>query len=187
VLLPDGTGIAAAVTVLAAGAWSATVASGSAVPVRPVQGSTLRLRLPAPVPLRHVVRGSVRGTPIYLLPRPDGEIVVGASSEEVGFNTTPRAGAVYSLLRDGQAVFPELGEAGYAELSTGLRPGSPDNAPLVGAGGIEGLVVATGHYRNGILLTPVTADGVAELLMTGRIPDVLAPFGPDRFAAAATR
>jgi glycine oxidase len=137
--------------------------------------------------LRHVLRGSVRGVPIYLVPRSDGQIVVGASSEEMGFDTTPRAGAVYELLRDAQAVFPELGEAAFAEVSTGLRPGTPDNAPIVGAGGVDGLVLATGHYRNGVLLTPVTADGVADLVATGRIPDVLAPFTPDRFAAVALR
>jgi glycine oxidase len=187
VLLEDGTAISAAFTVVAAGAWSGTVAGAEPVPVRPVRGSTVRLRLPGPPPLRHVLRGSVRGVPIYLVPRSDGEIVVGASSEEMGFDTTPRAGAVYELLRDAQAVFPELGEAAFAEVSTGLRPGTPDNAPIVGAGGVDGLVLATGHYRNGVLLTPVTADGVADLVATGRIPDVLSPFTPDRFAAVALR
>jgi glycine oxidase len=134
-----------------------------------------------------VVRGRVRGAPIYLLPRADGEIVVGASSHELGFDRTPRAGAVYELLRDAQAVFPELSEAGFAEVSTGLRPGSPDNAPLVGASGVSGLVLATGHYRNGVLLTPITADGITDLVSNGRIPEVLRPFGPDRFLAAAVR
>src|SRR5581483_2280155 len=101
--------------------------------------------------------------------------------EEVGFDQQPRAGAVYELLRDAQTVLPELGEAVLAEVCTGLRPGSPDNAPIVGPTPIDGLIVATGHYRNGILLTPVTADGVAALIADGALPDVLAPFAPDRF------
>jgi glycine oxidase len=187
VLLEDGDRVSAAVTVLAAGAWSGALAGIAPVPVRPVQGSTLRVRLPAPLPLSRVIRGSVRGMPIYLVPRVDGEIVVGASSEEAGFGTTPRARAVYELLRDAQAVFPEIGEAAFLEVSTGFRPGTPDNAPIVGASGIDGLVLATGHYRNGVLLTPVTADGVADLVTTGTIPDVLAPFGPKRLDAAAVR
>jgi glycine oxidase len=92
---------------------------------------------------------------------------------------------VYELLRDAQSVLPELSEAVLEEVSTGLRPGSPDNAPLVGPAGIDGLIHATGHYRNGILLTPVTADGVAELIADGSVPTVLAPFLPTRFAVPA--
>jgi glycine oxidase len=110
---------------------------------------------------------------------------VGATSEEAGFDVSPRAGAVYELLRDAQSVLPELSEAVLEEVSTGLRPGSPDNAPLVGPSGVTGLIHATGHYRNGILLAPVTADGVAELITDGSLPDVLAPFVPTRFAVPA--
>jgi glycine oxidase len=126
----------------------------------------------------------VKGSPIYVVPRADGEYVVGASSEEVGFDLEPRAGAVYELLRDAQSVVPELGEAVLVDVSTGLRPGSPDNAPLIGPSGVDGLIHATGHYRNGILLTPVTADGVADLITTGTLPDVLTPFTPTRFRQA---
>ncbi|SHF50573.1 glycine oxidase [Jatrophihabitans endophyticus] len=183
--LADGTTLAAPVVVLAAGAWSGTLAGpppGAVPAVRPVKGQTLRLRLPGTPVLNHVVRGRVKGNPIYLVPRADGRIVVGASTEEAGFDRSARAGAVYELLRDAQSLLPELGEAELAEISTGLRPGSPDNAPLVGASGaLGGLVVATGHYRNGVLLTPVTADGVAALLADGALPDVLHPFAPDRF------
>jgi glycine oxidase len=188
VLLPDGSRIGAAAVVLAAGAWSSHVAGVPAdvLPtVRPVKGQTLRLRLPGRPRLRHVVRGTVRGFPIYRVPRAGGEIVVGASSEEAGFDRSPRAGAIYELLRDAQSVFPELGEAQFVEVSTGLRPGSPDNAPMIGRTGVDGLIAATGHYRNGILLTPVTADGVAELIETGTAPDELAPFTPERFHARA--
>ena len=124
----------------------------------------------------------MKGSPIYVVPRADGELVVGASSEEAGFDQQPRAGAVYELLRDAQTVVPELGEAVFEEVSTGLRPASPDNAPIVGPTAVDGLIAATGHYRNGILLTPVTADAIAELLDGGRVPEPIAPFGPQRFA-----
>jgi glycine oxidase len=188
VVLADGTRLGAGTVVVAAGAWSqqlAGVPAEFAPAVRPVKGQTLRLRLPGPPRMEHVVRGSVKGVPVYVLPRADGEYVVGASSEEVGFDQSPRAGAVYELLRDAQSLVPELGEAVLAEVCTGLRPGSPDNAPLIGPSGVDGLVYATGHFRNGILLTPVTADGVAELITTGVLPDVLAPFAPSRFRQAA--
>jgi glycine oxidase len=147
-----------------------------------VKGQTLRVRLPGAPRLARVVRGVVKGFPIYLVPRLDGEIVIGATSEEVGFDLKPRAGAVYELLRDAQSVFPELGEAELVDVSTGLRPGSPDNAPLIGPSGLDGLVHATGHYRNGILLTPVTADAVAALICDGALPANLSPFTPSRFA-----
>jgi glycine oxidase len=187
--LADGTAIGAGQVVLAAGAWSGQVRGlpPVAMPaVRPVKGQTLRLHLPGPARLNHVVRGAVKGAPIYIVPRTDGEYVVGASSEEVGFDLQPRAGAVYELLRDAQSVLPELGEATLVEVSTGLRPGSPDNAPLIGPSGIDGLIHATGHFRNGILLTPVTADGVADLISTGSLPDELAPFASLRFGEAVT-
>jgi glycine oxidase len=187
VIVEDGTRVAAHTVVLAAGAWSGLAGPADlAPPVRPVKGQTLRLRLPGEARLGHVVRGSVKGTPIYLVPRADGQIVVGASSEEVGFDLAPRAGAVYELLRDAQSVFPELGEATLEDVSTGLRPGSPDNAPLIGPSGLTGLVYATGHYRNGILLTPVTADAVADLVTTGSLPAALEPFTPGRLRQAVT-
>jgi glycine oxidase len=185
--LDDGAALSAAAVVLAAGAWSAHVdgvPAEFAPPVRPVKGQTLRLRLPGEPRLRHVVRASVKGNPIYLVPRADGQVVVGASSEEVGFDLSPRAGAVYELLRDAQSVLPELGEALFEQVCTGLRPGSPDNAPIIGPSGLAGLIHATGHFRNGILLTPVTADGVAELISTGILPNVLTAFAPQRFGLA---
>jgi glycine oxidase len=188
VRLTGGAVVSGRYVVLAAGAWSGRVEglpADVAVPVRPVKGQTLRLRLPGRPRLRHIVRATVKGSPVYIVPRADGQLVIGASTEERGFDQQPRAGAVYELLRDAQTVLPELGEAVLEEVSTGLRPGSPDNAPLVGPTSIEGLVLATGHYRNGILLTPVTADGVASLVADGALPDVLAPFAPSRFAEVA--
>jgi glycine oxidase len=185
---PDGSQLSAGSVVLAAGCWSATVDGvppDALAPVRPVKGQTLRLRLPGAPRVQHNVRGWVRGCPIYLVPRADGQLVVGASVEEVGFDQHPRAGAIYELLRDAQSLVPELGEAVFEEVSTGLRPGSPDNAPIVGPSAVSGLVHATGHYRNGILLTPVTAGGVTGLIADGALPDVLMPFSPARFSGAA--
>jgi glycine oxidase len=179
-------GVAAEHVVLAAGAWSAEVAGlpeDGRPPVRPVRGSTLRVRLTGPRRLRHVVRGNVKGNPIYLVPRASGEVVIGATAEERGFDLTHRAGGVYELLRDAQSVFPEIAEAELREINTGLRPGSPDNAPLIGESGVPGLIHATGHYRNGILLTPVTANAVADLVADGKAPDVIAPFSPQRFGS----
>lgn len=184
VRLEDDTDLVADTVVLAGGSRSASIEGipeSARPPVRPVKGQTLRLRVRGALPISHVVRGSVRGTPVYLVPRADGEIVIGASSEEAGFDLSPRAGAVYELLRDATALVPELAEAELAEVATGLRPGSPDNAPVLGWTAVPGLAVATGHHRNGILLTPVTADGMAALLAGDPLPTELAPFGPGRF------
>jgi glycine oxidase len=187
VVLADGTRLSGTTTVLAAGAWSATVAgltTASAPLVRPVKGQTLRLYLPAASTMRQVVRGSVKGSAIYVVPRGNGRLVVGASSEEDGFDVTPRAGSVYELLRDAQSLLPELSEATLEEVCTGLRPGTPDNAPVLGPARVSGLILATGHYRNGILLAPVTADAITEVVITGQLPRVLEPFAATRFAPA---
>ena len=185
VRISGGAVIGSRYVVLAAGSWSALVDGvppSAVLPVRPVKGQTLRLRLGGRPRLQRVVRAAVKGSPVYVVPREDGELIVGASSEERGFDQQPRAGAVYELLRDAQTVVPELSEAVLEEVSTGLRPGSPDNAPIVGPTAVEGLIAATGHYRNGILLAPVTADGVASLISEEALPDVLTPFTPARFA-----
>jgi glycine oxidase len=186
VLLDDGRRVPADAVVVAAGAWSARLGLPPAArpPVRPVKGQTLRLRLPDQPVLPHIVRGSVRGSPVYVVPRADGGLVVGASSEDAGFDLQPRAGAVYELLRDAQALLPILAEAQFLEVSTSARPGTPDNAPLIGRTPIDGLLLATGHYRNGILLTPITADGVTAVLVDGALPAELAPFHPGRFDRA---
>jgi glycine oxidase len=109
--------------------------------------------------------------------------VVGATVEERGFDTTVTAGGVHELLREAYRVLPEIAELELADLSAGLRPGTPDNAPLIGPGGTEGLMVATGHYRNGVLLAPVTAEAVACLLAGDAPPLDLEPFSPLRFAS----
>ncbi len=197
VRLASGELLTASTAVLAAGCWSASLGglpAAAVPPVRPVKGQLLRLRAPArpsgaahrapaSVPER-TIRAVVRGSTVYVVPRPSGEVVVGATTEELGFDTTVTAGAVYELLRDARTLIPTITELALAEASAGLRPGSPDNAPILGQSSVPGLVIATGHYRNGVLLTPLTSALIAELLTTGRTPEMIEPFSPRRFSAA---
>jgi glycine oxidase len=132
--------------------------------------------------LSRTLRGLARGTGVYLVPRLDGELVVGASVEE-RTDTAVTAGAAYELLRAAREVLPVVDELELVEATAGLRPGTPDNAPLLGPTELPGLALATGHYRNGILLAPVTADLIVEYLVSGSVPEPAKPFGPDRFAA----
>ncbi|MFI8323022.1 glycine oxidase ThiO [Streptomyces sp. NPDC085529] len=189
VVLGDGTELSAAQTVLAAGSHSgrlAGVPEAVLPPVRPVKGQVLRLRIPAPYApfLSRTVRAVVRGSHVYLVPRENGELVVGATSEELGWDTTVTAGGVYELLRDAHELVPGLTELPLTETLAGLRPGSPDNAPMLGPSALPGLHLATGHYRNGVLLTPVTGDVMAEALATGVLPEEARPFSPRRFPTA---
>jgi glycine oxidase len=155
-------------------------------PVRPVKGQVLTLRQPPGDPLiTRTLRGIVRGASVYLVPRDDGRIVVGATVEERGWDTTATAGGAYELLRDALALVPGLDDAEMVAARAGLRPGSPDDLPMVGPSGVDGLVIATGHHRNGILLTPVTADAVAAVVAGGPVPDEAAACDPRRFRAAA--
>ena len=133
--------------------------------------------------IRHTIRAIVRGTDVYLVPRADGELIVGATQEERGPDRTVTAGAVHDLLHDAMSVLPVTSELILAETCAGLRPGTPDNGPVVGRCGPAGLLLATGHYRNGILLSPVTADAVLALLTGQRPAAEWAPFAPDRLAA----
>ncbi|MFI9326311.1 glycine oxidase ThiO [Kitasatospora sp. NPDC052868] len=184
--LSTGETVTADRTVLAAGPHSHLLPGlpeGVLPAIRPVKGQILRLRVPAPYRpfLSRNVRAVVRGQHLYLVPREDGELVIGATSEEQGYDTTVTAGGVYELLRDAHELVPGITELPLVETSAGLRPGSPDNAPLIGPTALPGLVAATGHYRNGVLLTPVTADLVAEYLATGTMPELAEPFSPTRF------
>jgi glycine oxidase len=186
VRLAGGGDIDAPAVVVAAGCWSGAVdglPDALRTVVRPVKGQLLRLRHPAGVPpvLSHTIRAIVRGTDVYLVPRADGEVVVGATSEERGPDQTVTAGAVHDLLRDAMSVLPVISELILAETCAGLRPGTPDNGPVVGRCGPDGLLLATGHYRNGILMSPVTADAAVALL-TGQDPaPEWEPFTPQRF------
>lgn len=174
--------VAAGAVVVAAGAWSPALApAAEGLPVRPVKGQILELRVRPglPQPIERIVR-----TPrCYLLARGDGRVVLGATVEEQGFDTAVTADGVYRLLEAAWEVLPETGELELVQARAGLRPGTPDNAPLVGPGELEGLVWATGHYRNGVLLAPLTADAVAALLTGERPPPELDAFGPARFGA----
>jgi glycine oxidase len=182
------------VVVLAAGSWSPTLPGlppELVLPVRPVKGQILRLgpspSLPAGRPvLTRTVRALVRGTEVYLVPREDGEVVVGATVEERGFDETVTVGAVHELLRDACDLVPVLTELALVECRAGLRPGTPDNGPLVGRGGLDGLVVATGHYRNGILLSALSADAVAALVAGSDPASEWKPFAADRFSTDST-
>ncbi|MFJ1604410.1 glycine oxidase ThiO [Streptomyces sp. NPDC088253] len=191
VVTTGGEQLAAGQVVLAAGSLSGKLPGVPAAvlpPVRPVKGQVLRLTVPkryAPF-LSRTVRAVVRGSHVYLVPRENGELVVGATSEELGWDTTVTAGGVYELLRDAHELVPGITELPLTETRAGLRPGSPDNAPLLGPTALDGLLLATGHYRNGVLLTPVTGDVMAHVLTTGELPEEARPFTPGRFSTALT-
>jgi glycine oxidase len=160
-------------TVLAAGAWSGRaewLPERARPPVRPVKGQVLELRsCDGAAPCERIV-ASER---VYLVPRPDGRLIAGATTEEQGFDTTVLAGGVHELLREAYRLLPDVAEMELVEAVAGLRPGTPDNLPLVGPGAIDGLLLATGHYRNGILLAPLAAEVVADLLAAPDDPHLL--------------
>ncbi|ACZ30487.1 glycine oxidase ThiO [Xylanimonas cellulosilytica DSM 15894] len=189
VLDDDGGEHRAGTVVLAAGWRSAALVAdlpGVPVPVRPVRGQTLRLDAALGEAPSHVVRGIVQGRPIYVVPREPGsdgrrEVVVGATSDEGPDDGRPTAGGAFALLRDARALLPALDEAALVEITSRARPGSPDNAPLVGPTDVPGLVLATGHHRNGILLAPITAEAVVAHLVGAPMPDAMAAADPRRF------
>ncbi|MEU0096308.1 glycine oxidase ThiO [Kribbella sp. NPDC006257] len=185
--LEDRSTIRSTQIVAATGPWSAQLQGIPAElvpPVRPVKGEILRLRVPEAYrpALHHTVRATARGFSVYLVPRPGGELVVGATTTELGYDIRVLAGGVFSLLRDARMVLPITDELELVETIAGLRPATPDNAPILGPSGLEGLLWATGHYRNGVLLTPITAQLIADTVRTGQIPDLAAPFTIGRFA-----
>ena len=140
----------------------------------------LSLKMDEEAPLiRHVVWGNGA----YLVPRRDGTLLIGATVEEQQFDTRMTAGGVHELLRRAREALPGIDELPIAEMWAGLRPTSRDDAPLLGPAALDGLVIATGHHRNGILLAPITARAIADYVLTGRMPESLAPFAPSRFAA----
>ena len=180
--LDGGERVGAEQVVVAAGVWSSSIdgiPAHARVPIRPVKGQILRLHDPAGAGLlTRVLR--MQGS--YIVPRGDGRYVLGATSEERGFDTTVTGGAVFELLRDAIELVPGVSELVIDELSAGLRPGTPDNAPAIGPSPIPGLHWATGHYRHGILLTPITAE-IMVAALTGEEPSELAAdFSPLRFA-----
>lgn len=184
VRLSDGEVIGAPQVVIAAGSWAGEIEEipeFARVPLHPVKGQIMRLRDPAgPGLLSRVLRMGAG----YLVPRGDGRYVLGATMEERGFDTSVTAGAVHELLRDARGLVPGISELVIEEVSAGLRPATPDNAPAIGPSALPGLHYAVGHYRNGILLAPVTAEILAAVLSGETVPDAAEPFRPERFADA---
>jgi glycine oxidase len=177
--LADGNRVHAEHVVVAAGVWSGAITGlppGATMPLRPVKGQIIALHDPAgPGLLARVVRMG-HG---YVVPRGDGRYVIGGTIEERGFDQSSTAGAVFELLRDAIELVPGVSELVIDELMTGFRPGTPDNGPIIGAGALPGLHWATGHYRNGISLAPVTAELVVSSVLGGAPRGA---FSPDRFA-----
>ena len=165
--------------VLAAGCWVGQVAieDTSPLPVRPVRGQLLVLRTASPV-IRHIVWGP----DCYLVPWSDGTVLVGATVEDAGFDERSTASGVQQLLRAATTLVPQLAEAAFVEVRVGLRPGTSDGRPIVGLSQqVDGLIYATGHYRNGALLAPLTCDAVADLVNGTSLDPIWAPCAPQRF------
>jgi glycine oxidase len=171
------------VVVLAAGAWSREVGgipAGFKPPVRPIKGQMLAVQMNKAAPLlRHVVWLPNGG---YLVPRNDGRLIVGGTVEERGFDTAITAGGLLTLIEAAWRAVPTIEELPIAETWVGFRPGSRDDAPMLGPSGVDGLVIATGHHRNGILLTPVSAQVISQYILSGALPEMALPFDPQRFA-----
>ncbi|HEY0508739.1 MAG TPA: FAD-dependent oxidoreductase, partial [Blastococcus sp.] len=185
-LLLDGSeDLAAEAVVLALGAHSAALPGVPPLAVRPVKGQILRMRGAAGL-LTGTVRALVRGRQIYLVPYGVDGLIVGATVEDLGFDATVTAGGVHDLLHDAIEVVPGVTELELTETLARWRPGTPDNAPVLGPSGLPGLLLATGHYRNGVLLTPLTGEVIAELLVSGQLPDIATPFTSDRFGKDTT-
>lgn len=183
VRLDGGERIAADQVVIAAGTWTADldgVPDSARIPIHPVKGQIMRLHDPAGPGLITRVLRMGNG---YLVPRGDGRYVLGATMEERGFDTTVTAGAVHGLLRDAAELVPGISELVVDEISAGLRPATPDNAPAIGPASVPGLHWAAGHYRHGILLAPVTAEIVVAGLVGEELPEYAAPFSPARFSS----
>jgi len=178
----NGERVEAGVIVLCAGAWSGTIGGmpEDVIPqVRPIRGQILRLTRTADFAMKHVVRGPRA----YLLPKDDGTVVVGATQEEAGFDATPTAGGVKSILENAWEMVPSIYDLPIERIEVGLRPGTRDHLPLIGPTRIRGLIMATGHFRHGILFAPTTADAVCHGILTGTFGDDVAAFAPDRFAS----
>jgi glycine oxidase len=183
VVTADGREHRADRVVLASGAWSGASAwlpAPARPPVRPVKGQLLVLRGNAEQTVSERVVSTER---VYLVPRPDGRLIVGATVEERGFDLQVTAGGVHELLREAYRTLPDVAELELVETLAGLRPGTPDNVPLIGPGTVDGLLVATGHFRNGILLTPGTAEIIAATLAGEQPPPEAQLAHPGRFGA----
>ena len=187
--LSDGPPVAAGTVIAAGGAETGRASwlpEADRPPVRPVKGQVVELRGDPDDPVCERILASERS---YIVPRGDGRLVVGATVEEMGFDTSVTAGGIHELLRESYRVLPDIAELEFVGATAGLRPGTPDNLPVVGPTGTPGLLLATGHYRNGILQAPVTAAAVAALIESGAVPGdrangPMAAAAPARFAEA---
>lgn len=179
VCFEGGRSIEADAVVIAAGARSsALLGRFGELPIRPVKGQVVGLAPHGrPAPFDH----NIRGLDVYMVARGDGRVTLGATVEEQGFDDVPTAEAVHDLLRYAYEIAPGTLEMAFEGVRVGFRPGTPDNAPLLGSFGAPWLLAATGHYRNGILLAPITAESIVELLLTGKAPEEIVPFSPTRF------
>ena len=184
VVLP-GERIGADRVIIAAGAWSGLLhwIPGLPLPVQPVRGQIVCVDGSALTPLCRVINGLGQ----YIVPRRDGRVLLGATVEKTGFDTTVTAGGLSAVMKEGLRMAPGLAGAPVVETWAGLRPMSKDGKPILGPAGLEHLVLATGHYRNGILLAPVTGRLVADYLSTGAVPMAMTPFLLDRFSKKAAR
>jgi len=185
VVLADGTKVAADTVVLAAGAWARSIEGLDPElrpPVRPIKGQMLALRMDAAAPLLSHVLWAPGA---YLVPRRDGRLLVGATVEEKAYDTSLTAGGILSLLEAAWRAVPAIEDLPIDEMWVGHRPGSRDDAPILGPGPIDGLIYATGHHRNGILLAPITADTIARLALEGVVDPAIRPFGIERFGSLA--
>lgn len=179
-----GSTVRADAVLVAAGAWSGLLDGWPAEtrpPVRPVKGQMLALQQPDPPLITHCVWARDATDVVYLVPKANGRLLVGATVEEAGFDARVTAGGVRTLLRLAWETLPGLDDLPIVEMWAGLRPGSRDGAPILGQTPVRGLFVATGHYRNGILFAPVTAEDMAQLILTGQTSETIAPFGMSRF------
>ncbi len=182
----DGAVVEADAVVVAAGTWSGMLDGldpSVKPPVRPVKGQMIALRQPESRVLDHCLWARSSRDFCYMTPKADGTLLIGATVEEVGYDKDVTAGAVLDLLRAAWRVLPSVYEMPIVETWAGLRPASRDGAPILGRTEVDGLFMATGHFRNGILFAPVTADDVAHAVMTGETTDTIAPYGIGRFAS----
>jgi len=170
----DKTTYAAAMVVNCAGAWAGSIAPYD-FPVKPVKGQMLAV-VGAP-PLKHVVRSKQ----VYLVPRSDGRLVIGSTLEDAGFSKQTDVNTLQHLFEAAVELVPGIAKSRRNEAWAGLRPGTPDELPILGETAISGFFAATGHYRDGILLAPVTARVMADLLFEGASRHELGAFSPNRF------
>ncbi len=169
--------------IVAAGPWSRDIPGlpeALKPPVRPLKGQMLAIQMPRAAPLLDHV---VWGPEMYLVPRSDGRLLIGATVEEMGFDASLTAGGMMDLLREAWEVLPGIYDLPLVESWVGFRPASRDDAPILGPTAMEGLIMATGHHRNGILLAPITARTIADTVLTGETPAAILPFSLDRFMA----